>query len=80
MILDEASCACVLVATDAHLACGHSVATPGQPGLSTRGATAVEYGLILALIFLAIVGSIQAVANSTTGMWNDVSAKVVNAR
>ena len=45
-----------------------------------RGATAVEYGLILALIFLAIVGSIQAVANSTTGMWNDVSAKVANAR
>ncbi|VVT10397.1 Flp/Fap pilin component [Sphingomonas sp. EC-HK361] len=45
-----------------------------------RGATAVEYGLILALIFLAVVGSIQAVANSTTGMWNDVSSKVANAR
>ena len=44
-----------------------------------RGATAVEYGLILALVVLAIIGSIQAVADSTTGMWNDVSEKVQRA-
>ncbi|MEA3030812.1 MAG: pilus assembly protein Flp/PilA [Sphingomonadales bacterium] len=41
-----------------------------------RGATAVEYGLILALIFLAIVGAISLVASTTTGMWNNVSEQV----
>lgn len=45
-----------------------------------RGATAVEYGLILALIFLAMVGAIRGVASSTIGMWNDVSDKVQTAR
>lgn len=45
-----------------------------------RGATAVEYGLILALVVLAVIGSIQALANTTIGMWNDVSTKVQNAR
>lgn len=39
-----------------------------------KGATAVEYGLILALIFLACVGAITGVANSTSGMWNNVAA------
>ena len=40
---------------------------------STRAATAVEYGLILALIFLAGVSAIGSVANSTTNMWGNVS-------
>lgn len=40
---------------------------------STRAATAVEYGLILALIFLAGVSAIGGVANSTTNMWDDVA-------
>ncbi len=40
---------------------------------STRAATAVEYGLILALIFLAAVGSMSNVANSTIRMWTNVS-------
>lgn len=40
---------------------------------STRAATAVEYGLIIALIFLAAVSAIGNVANSTTSMWNNVS-------
>ena len=44
-----------------------------------RGATAVEYGLILALIFLAVVSSIALVANTTTTMWNNVSDQVRNA-
>ena len=41
-----------------------------------RGATAVEYGLILALVFLAMVGAVASVAGTTTGMWNYVSNKV----
>jgi pilus assembly protein Flp/PilA len=40
---------------------------------STRAATAVEYGLILALIFLAAVSAVGNVANSTGTMWNNVS-------
>ncbi len=42
----------------------------------TRGATAVEYGLILALIFLAMVTALQGVATQNTKMWNNVSEKV----
>lgn len=41
-----------------------------------RGATAVEYGLILALIFLAIVGAIGTFSATTINMWTDVSEKV----
>jgi len=41
-----------------------------------KGATAVEYGLILSLIFLAMVGAIQGFAAESTQMWNNVSEKV----
>jgi pilus assembly protein Flp/PilA len=44
-----------------------------------RGATIVEYGLILAMIFLAMAGALGVVAGVTTGMWNNVSAAVVGA-
>ena len=40
---------------------------------STRAATAVEYGLILALIFLAAVVAVSNVANATGNMWGKVS-------
>ena len=40
------------------------------------GATAVEYGLIIALIVIAIVGSAQAVADVTSNMWDNVSNTV----
>lgn len=43
-----------------------------------KGATAVEYGLILALIFLAIVAAVNNVAQRTIGMWNRVSTEVNN--
>lgn len=46
---------------------------------STRAATAVEYGLILALIFLAAVSTITEVGNSTSKMWTHVSNKATNA-
>jgi pilus assembly protein Flp/PilA len=45
-----------------------------------RGATAVEYGLILALIFLAIVSGVALLAATTTGMWNNVSTEVRDAK
>lgn len=43
---------------------------------SQKGATAVEYGLILALIFLAMVASLSQVARNTNNMWGNVSNKV----
>jgi pilus assembly protein Flp/PilA len=44
-----------------------------------RGATAIEYGLILAMVFLAMVGAVQAFGNEVTNMFNDVSSKSVSA-
>jgi pilus assembly protein Flp/PilA len=41
-----------------------------------RAATAVEYGLIAALIVLAMLASLNTFANVTTGMWNNVSNQV----
>lgn len=48
-------------------------------GSDISGATAVEYGLILALIFLAMVGAIQTFGNETIGMWTGVADKVERA-
>lgn len=44
-----------------------------------RAATAVEYGLICALIVVALIASLRSVASTTITMWNDVSANVVDA-
>ncbi len=44
--------------------------------LSGTGATAVEYGLILALIALAAIVAITGVANETVNMWNGVADEV----
>lgn len=45
-----------------------------------RGATAVEYGLILSLIVLAMMAALGNVATETIEMWGNVSTKVANAR
>lgn len=42
-----------------------------------KGATAVEYGLIVSLIVIAMIAALTNVAGSTTNMWNDVSTQVV---
>lgn len=44
-----------------------------------RGATAVEYGLIVAMIVIAIIGGISSVGGSTGGMWGNMSNKAVAA-
>ncbi|KKC24513.1 Flp family type IVb pilin [Sphingomonas sp. SRS2] len=41
-----------------------------------NGATAVEYGLILALIFLALMTGVMALGDSVRGRWTDISNKV----
>jgi pilus assembly protein Flp/PilA len=43
-----------------------------------QGATAVEYGLIVSLIVIAIFASVKNVADSTNGMWAKVSNKVTS--
>ena len=40
------------------------------------GATAIEYGLICALVFLVAVGSIQTFATKTTNMYDNIAAKL----
>ncbi len=37
------------------------------------GATAIEYSLIVALIFLAIIGAVNSYTNSTSEMYNEIS-------
>lgn len=46
---------------------------------SQEGATAIEYGLIISLIVVAIAVSVTQVANTTIDMWGFVSNTVVNS-
>lgn len=41
----------------------------------TRGATAVEYGLIVTLIVIAIIGAMQGFANEVIDMWGLIEGK-----
>ena len=43
------------------------------------GATAVEYGLIAALIVIAMIGALNTFANETINMWGRVSTAMENA-
>lgn len=44
---------------------------------SKRGATAIEYGLIVALIGITIIVSMSSMASKTIGMWDFVEEKIV---
>ena len=57
---------------------GETMRHPFEISKDHKGATAVEYGLILALIFLAMMGGVVAVGQVTSGMWNNVSSEVRN--
>lgn len=48
--------------------------------IDRRGATAVEYGLIAAVIVITMVASFVEVARTNTDVWNNVSNKVAAAR
>jgi len=43
------------------------------------GATAIEYGLIAALIAVVIIVALQAVGSSLTGIFNTISTKLDEA-
>lgn len=44
---------------------------------SEAGATAIEYGLICALIVIAMIVALSTLADTTIGMWNDVASNVL---
>ncbi len=41
----------------------------------TRGATAIEYGLIASLIVIAIITAMQGFANASENMWGIIEDK-----
>ncbi len=43
------------------------------------GATAIEYGLIVALIAVAAIGGISALGGGAGGMWTELASNVQNA-
>ena len=47
-------------------------------GRDDRGATAVEYGLILALVFLAMVGAVVSFGQGAIEMWEYVADQVTS--
>lgn len=44
-----------------------------------NGATAIEYGLIVAVLSLVIVGGVGRVANAITFLFSDSESKLVDA-
>ena len=44
-----------------------------------RGATAIEYGLIVALIAISIIGGMNYFASETIGMWDYIVSSMSNA-
>lgn len=43
------------------------------------GATAIEYGLIAALIAVAIIAAVRAVGGSLSTTFNDINTELVNS-
>ena len=43
------------------------------------GATAIEYGLILVLIVIAIFGSVQGLADENSGLWARILDRTTDA-
>lgn len=43
-----------------------------------RGATAVEYALIIAMVVLAMVSALSNVAMKTNNMWSSIANEVTN--
>jgi len=44
-----------------------------------RGATAIEYGLIVALVAIAALVAIQGTGDGNEGLWGGMTGKVENA-
>lgn len=48
-------------------------------GRDSRGATAIEYGLIVSLIVVAMIAALGQMAGSAGSMWANVSSNSVSA-
>ena len=48
-------------------------------GSDEAGGTAIEYGLIAALVVIASIGAFDAVANENTSLWGQAETKISNA-
>lgn len=46
----------------------------------TRGATAVEYGLLLAFIAMAMFAGVMTLSSAISGTWSDIADHVTNAQ
>ena len=46
---------------------------------NNRGATAIEYGLIAALIVVAMMGALGGLGGGVGGMWSNLSSEFQNA-
>jgi len=44
-----------------------------------KGATAIEYGLIAALIVVAMMGGLRAMGGGMGGMWTNIASAVQNS-
>ncbi len=42
-------------------------------GADKQGATAIEYGLIAALIVVAVIGGLKTLGGGSNGMWGKIS-------
>ncbi|WP_325490521.1 Flp family type IVb pilin [Sphingomonas sp.] len=51
----------------------------GRLARDRKAATAVEYGLIIAFIVIAMVSALSSLGQATTGFWENVSSKVETA-
>ena len=45
-----------------------------------RGATSIEYALIMAMIFLAMIGAVTAFGQQTISMWTQVAQDIEDSR
>ena len=48
-------------------------------GADERGATAIEYGLIAALIVVAMIGGLSMLGGGSIGMWTKINDSVQNS-
>lgn len=46
---------------------------------SESGATAIEYGLIAALMVLALIPGLEALGGNTNGMYSQITNKILTA-
>lgn len=47
-------------------------------GADKRGATAIEYGLIAALVVVAMIGGLKTLGGGAGGMWTKISDAATN--